>query len=244
MQRFFCPSANITKEKIVIADKDKVHHLKNVLRLKMQDEAVIFDEKGNEYKAKIEELSTRNITMIIKERCPAQAQKKFKITVAPALPKGSRMDDIIDKLTQLGVDRIVPLLTERVIIKLDKNKSQLRKRRWQKIAQAASQQSQRNSIPIIDAIKDIRDVLREAPGFDLRLIPTLLGSRGSLKEILSGMRPKNILVLIGPEGDFTEEEVDLAKRAGFIPVTLGNLVLRVETAAIAITSFIGLYADH
>lgn len=244
MHRFFCPSSNISAGIIVVDDKDKIHHLKNVLRLKMQDEVVIFDDKGNEYKAKIEKLSWQNAAMIIKEKYQAHVQKKLKITVACALTKGSKIDDIIDKLTQLGVDRIIPLLTERVIVKLDRHKALLRKARWEKIAFTASQQSQRNNIPLIDAIKDIEDVLQESKDFDLKLIPTLFGNRKSLKGIFTGAHPKNILVLIGPEGDFTDTEVDLAKKAGCIPVSLGDLVLRVETAAIATISFIRLYGDH
>ncbi len=96
MRRFFCPSLNISAGKIVIDDKDKIHHLKNVLRLKMQDEVVIFDEEGNEYKAKIEKISWQNAAMMIKEKYQAHVQKKLKITVACALAKGSKMDDIID----------------------------------------------------------------------------------------------------------------------------------------------------
>ena len=259
MQRFFCPSANISGGKIVIDDRDRVHHLKNVLRLKIHDKVVIFDDRGNEYKAKIEKISWQNAAMIIQEKYQTHAQKKVKITVACALTKGSKMDDIIDKLTQLGAERIIPLLTERVIVKLDRHKALLRKARWEKIAQTASQQSHRNDIPLIEAPKDIREVLAEAKNFDLKLIPTLSGNRKSLRGIFTphlvksrslergagftGVHPKNILVLIGPEGDFTAAEVDLAKKSGCIPVSLGDLVLRVETAAIAVASFMRLYEN-
>jgi 16S rRNA (uracil1498-N3)-methyltransferase len=154
------------------------------------------------------------------------------------------MDDIIDKLTQLGVDRIIPLETERVIVKWDKNQRVRHLERFQKIALNASQQSQRKALPVIEPIKDIKEVISTAAGYDLKLIPHLMGERKTLKEIFIKNRPKNILVLIGPEGDFSSAEVALAKRAGFIPVSLGDLVLRVETAAVAIASFIRLYLNN
>jgi 16S rRNA (uracil1498-N3)-methyltransferase len=243
MHRFYCPIQNISGNKIIISDKDQVHHLRDVLRLKAEDKVIVFDEQGNEYNCLIRQLSNKTIELKIKARL-SKRETKIQITVACAIPKKSRMDEIIDKLTQLGVDRIIPLESERVIIKLDKSKKILRKMRWEKIALSSSQQSQRNILPMIEPIKDIKEVLTQAGDFDLKLIPTLMGERKSLRKILAKAKPKNILVLIGPEGDFTAEEVDLAIKSGCIPVSLGDLVLRVETAAIAVTSFIKLYADR
>jgi 16S rRNA (uracil1498-N3)-methyltransferase len=243
MHRFYCPIQNISGNKIIISDKDQVHHLRDVLRLKAEDKVIVFDEQSNEYNCLIRQLSNKTIELKIKARL-SKRETKIQITVACAIPKKSRMDEIIDKLTQLGVDRIIPLESERVIIKLDKSKKILRKMRWEKIALSSSQQSQRNILPMIEPIKDIKEVLTQAGDFDLKLIPTLMGERKSLRKILAKAKPKNILVLIGPEGDFTAEEVDLAIKSGCIPVSLGDLVLRVETAAIAVTSFIKLYADR
>ena len=243
MHRFFASSQSISKNRIIISDGSQVHHIRNVLRLKPKDEAVIFDDKGNEYNSIIEAISAQSVMLKIKTKRKFIASRRLKLTVACALPKKSKMDDIIDKLTQLGVERIIPLLTQRVIIKLDEHKKILRHKRWEEIALSASRQSQRNTLPVIEPIKDMREALSESKDFDLKLIPTLTGERKSLKEILSKSKPKNILVLIGPEGDFSPLEVALAKRAGFIPVSLGDLVLRVETAAIAVASFISLYAD-
>lgn len=244
MHRFFALSQSISQNKIIISDKNQIHHIKNALRLKPKDEVIVFDDKGNEYKSIIEEISTQNVSFRIKARHKIIPSKRVKITVACAIPKKSNMDDIVDKLTQLGVDRIIPLETERVIVKLDEHKKILRQKRWEKIAQNASQQSQRNQMPIIESIKGIKEVLSKAQDFDLKLIPTLIGRRKTVKEILDKFKPKNILILIGPEGDFSPQEVNSAKKAGCIPVSLGDSVLRVETAAIAIVSFIRLYANH
>ena len=243
MHRFFCPIANITKDKIVIDNKEQIHHLKDVLRLKVKDNLMIFDGRGNEYNCIIEKIANEVTLGIKRKSLPSYKKEGIKITLACAIPKKSKMDDIIDKLTQLGVARIIPLETERVVVKLNKNKKEMRLLRWQKIALNAAQQSQRNTSPVIDPIKNIREVLIKSENYDLKLIPTLTGKRKILKEIFTQIKPKNILVLIGPEGDFSPQEVALAVKAGCIPVTLGDLVLRVDTAAIAVVSFIRLNAN-
>lgn len=176
---------------------------------------------------------------------PEKNRSKPNLTIACAIPKNARFDDIVDKLTQLGVGRIIPLVTERVVVKFDRKKEEARIGRWRKIAELASQQSQRNYIPVIAPVMDFKELLALAGDFDLKLIPTLSGQRKSLREIFSLSVPmSNILVLIGPEGDFSGEEVAAAKKSGFIPITLGPLVLRVDTAAIAIASFLRFYAHH
>lgn len=243
MHRFHIPSENISGDKITISDKKQVRHIKDVLRLKPKDKVTVFDTAGNEYTADIEKISSRNINLEIREKRVFKACEKFRITVACALPRKSKMDDIIDKLTQLGVDRIIPLKTSRVVVKLDRHKEMLCQGRWKKIAQSASEQAQRNTLPVIDAVKDISEVLSESGDFDLKLIPTLGTERKALKEVFIRSRPDKVLVFIGPEGDFTDEEIDLAKKSGCIPVSLGNLVLRVETAAVSIVSFMRLYEN-
>lgn len=242
MYRFFTPQKNISTEKIEILKRDTVHHIKDVLWLKAGQEVIIFDESGNEYRAGIETLNNTTIKLKINEKLPKSSPDKLRVTVACAIPKNSKFDDIIDKLAQLGVSRVIPMLTERVIIKLDKHKEVLRKERWEKIALNSSEQSKRSSLTAIDAPTRIKDVIANSFGFDLRLIPTLQGQRQSLKDVFSHA-PRNILLLIGPEGDFTDGEVALAMNSGFIPVSLGKEVLRVETAAVAVASFIKFYAN-
>lgn len=243
MHRFHTSYKNISSDKIIISDTQQVHHIKDVLRLKTKDKVSVCDRRGNEYIGTIEKISSQGISLTIKERHTFKASKNFRITVASAIPKKSKMDDIIDKLTQLGVDRIIPLKTSRVVVKLDRDKEMLRQKRWKKIAQSASEQCQRNTLPNIDAFKDIAEVLSESGDFDLKLIPTLIGERKSLKDIFIESEPNNVLVFIGPEGDFTDEEIDLAKKSGCIPVSLGDLVLRVDTAAVSVVSFMRLYEN-
>ena len=240
--RFFTPQKNISSSKIDILDRNTIHHIKDVLWLKVGQEVIIFDESGNEYRARIETLNNEAIKLKINEKMPKIKMDKLRVTIACAIPKNSKFDDIVDKLTQLGVSRIIPMLTERVIIKLDKHKETLRKARWEKITLNASEQSKRSGLVVIDAPARINDVIANSSGFDLKLIPTLQGQRKSLIGVFSHT-PKNILVLIGPEGDFTDDEVALAVDSGFTPVTLGKEILRVETAAVSVASFIKFYEN-
>jgi 16S rRNA (uracil1498-N3)-methyltransferase len=164
---------------------------------------------------------------------------KYRLAVACALPKKSGFDDIVDKLTQIGADVIFPLVTERVVVKPEEAQG-VRLERWRKIARSAAEQSQRNTLPSIPGIVSFEDLLYESGKYDFKLIPTLEGGRQSLQKVLAEKIPTAVLILIGPEGDFTLQEVQQAVSAGFHPVTLGENVLRVETAAIAAASYIKL----
>lgn len=241
MQRFLASSKNIEADKIIICDKAEVHHAKVVLRLKAGEKVVVFDEKGVEYACSIEELTGKEIVLKVKKKNLPGLKNRVSVCVACALPKKSKMDDIIDKLTQLGVDRIIPLVAQRVIVKLDDNKKAQRLERWKKIALSSVKQSQRSSIPVIEPIRDIEEALKNAESYDLKLIGALIGEKNTLREALEKSKPKNIIIFIGPEGDFTPGELELAKDVGCVPVTLGDTVLRVETAAVCAASFVKLY---
>ncbi|MDD5154891.1 MAG: RsmE family RNA methyltransferase [Candidatus Omnitrophica bacterium] len=238
MRRFFAPSENISGKKITIADNKQQHYIKDVLRIKAGQEVIVFDEKTNEYLCSVEKLKPA-LALNIKKIYPACAiPRNMVLSLACAIPKKSSMDDIVDKLTQLGVDRVIPLETERTIVRLDKKKKELRLGHWRNVAQSASQQSQRSSLPVIEPVQSVKEALSGAKGYDLKLIPTLEGERRSLKDVLRGSGAKNILVFIGPEGDFSPAEVELAKKSGCVAVSLGKEVLRVETAAVAVASYI------
>ncbi|MDD5126819.1 MAG: RsmE family RNA methyltransferase [Dehalococcoidales bacterium] len=238
MHRFYVthkPAGNY----IILDDGEQLHHAREVLRLKVGDEVAAFDIAGNEYLCTIEKIDKQQVSLDIKAR-KSTALKSVHLTIACAIPKQTRMDDIVDKLTQLGVDMIIPMETERVIVKLDNRKKTARQQHWQKIALSATQQSQRNTIPGIAPVTDISNILEHSQNYDLKLIPTLGGKKQYLRELLAEKKPHNIMVLIGPEGDFTPEEVARAQATGFIPVSLGEAVLRVDTAAITVASYINL----
>lgn len=248
MNKFFCKNSDIQADTIIISDKEDVHHIKNVLRLKKDESIEVSDETGNEYICEICRIENE-VHLVIKNKIPSTGKnQEMELTVAVAIPKKGKIDDIIDKLVQLGAHRVIPLKTERVIVKLDKHKEAIRFSRWKKIALCAAKQCKRNDLPVIEPVKSFKEVLANSSGFDLKLIPHLSGSRRGLKDVLDKFTKEKqnlaVIVLIGPEGDFSEEEVNLALSAGFLPITLGSLVLRVDTAAIAVASFIRLYAHR
>ncbi len=244
MNRFFIQKINLSDKFIILNDPAQLHHLRNVLRVRPGERVAVFDHSGNEYVAIVVEIGPSRASLEIKEKRPPN-DLEIEITVACAIPKKVRMDDIIDKLTQLGVSCIIPLQTERVIVKLDKQKKLQRFQRWEEIALSAVKQSQRSKFVVIKPVTDFKDAVAEVQDFDLKLIPTLEVGGKTLKTIFNQTfcQFRKIMVLIGPEGDFTPQEISLAKAAGFLPVTLGKQVLRVDTAALAVVSFIKLNAQ-
>jgi 16S rRNA (uracil1498-N3)-methyltransferase len=235
MHRFLVEQ--ISGSNAVLTDTGQLHHIRDVLRLKINDEVILFDNKGHEYKAAITGIDKKQIKFRVGQ-LGALRTSHIGLTVACAIPKSSHMDDIIDSLTQLGVERIIPMRTERVVVKLDDVKAETRVKRWEKVAQNAARQCQRSSIPAIEPVTDFSVVVSNSQQFALKLIPHLVGERQSLKDVFNIIRPKSVIVLIGPEGDFTSSEVELALHKGFVPISLGDTVLRVATAAVAVASYI------
>ncbi len=245
MNRFYVEKINSNDKYITLRDLAQLHHLRDVLRIKPKEKVVVFDGLGNEYIVLVSEIKAAEAKFEIKEK-KLPMDTGIKITVACAIPKNVKMDDIVDKLTQLGVDCIIPIETERVIVKLDKQKKLARFVRWEKISQSATKQSQKNRFVEIKPISNFKEAIKIAKNFDLKLIPTLDGDRKTIKETFNNLSKKieSVIVFIGPEGDFTPDEVVLAKDAGFLPITLGKNVLRVDTAAIAAVRFIKLNEEH
>jgi len=244
VNRFFIDKINAVDKYIILNDPDQLHHLRDVLRIKPGQKVAVFDHSGNEYVAQVLEIGSSGAKLEIKEKRLSN-DLSVEITVACAIPKKVKMDDIVDKLTQLGVACLIPLQTERVIVKLDDQKKVQRFQRWEKIALSAVKQSQRSKFVVIKPVTDFKDLIANLQDFDLKLIPTLETERKTLKNIFNqtAQQFKKIIVLIGPEGDFTPQEISLAKAAGFQPVSLGKQVLRVDTAALAVVSFIKLNAE-
>jgi 16S rRNA (uracil1498-N3)-methyltransferase len=225
-------------EVIILADAGQVHHLKDVLRLAAGDEIVAYDGGGQECVCAIAGFGEQGVILNVKSR-KTIAPPKTRLAVACALPKKG-MDDIIDKLTQLGVDLIIPMRSARVVVRLSETAAVNRLERWRRLAASAAGQSQRSTLPELRPLTSVGDVISLAGPYDLRLIPTLSGEIKTIGEAVGARHPQNVLVLIGPEGDFTDQEVQAAGAAGFIPVSLGPRVLRVDTAAIAVAAYLKL----
>lgn len=240
MRRFFCRVEDIGQDYIYIKDRTEVHHIKNVLRMKVNDKIRVFSDNGCEYDGSICRINPQCIGMKIHEAKLSRANLKKNnslISIACAIPKREKMDNIIDKLTQLGIYKIFPLETERTIVRWDARAKEKHLKRWQKIARSSAKQSGRIDIPEISNVLTLKQALSYVKDSDLAIMPNLYIQTRHIKDLIRETKFKNVFILIGPEGDFSPREVDRSRKAGFIPVSLGNLVLRVDTAAITVASF-------
>ncbi|OGC11005.1 hypothetical protein A3K48_00485 [candidate division WOR-1 bacterium RIFOXYA12_FULL_52_29] len=227
MHRLFVP-----KEQFPNITGSDLHYVKDVIRLKPGDDLELFDGHGFIYRVKIEQIGKEIITTRITERKRAESELKVKVTLAQALAKGQKMDFIVEKCTELGVASIIPMLTERTIPK------QAKLDRWKKLAKEAAEQSGRGAIPEIFPPLPFEEVLKLGQDHEISLIPWELEKSLTLKDELKGL-PASILLLIGPEGGFSRQEIDLAIKNGFKPITLGKRILRSETAGLASLAAIG-----
>jgi len=224
MHRFYLP--NLQQP---VFSAEEAHHALHVLRLKVGDMLNVFDGRGHEAQCSITEISKDAVRLktLTQSSTPALP---CRITLAQAIPKKS-MDLIVQKATELGVASIVPLVSERSVVKLDEDSKRIE--RWREIALEACKQCGNNWLPEIQPPRKTRDFLNSPGPFDLKLIASLQPDSKLLKAILGdAATPKSVLILVGPEGDFTPAELGLAKSAGCLPLSLGPLVLRAETAAI------------
>ncbi|NQV04733.1 MAG: 16S rRNA (uracil(1498)-N(3))-methyltransferase [Candidatus Omnitrophica bacterium] len=235
--RFYVSPEDISPSKniIEIKDKDEVHHIRDVMRLKKGECVRVFDGRGKEYLGDIKEIGKFSVVIGIRDTVNSRIEDSFSITLYQAIPKKSKMDFIIEKAVELGADRIVPIITERTVPSL-KDKASKKKDRWQRLAKAASKQCGRSNLPSISDILGFNDALAEAKRSELVLFAALDDSAKLLSAILEAGHPKSVSVFIGPEGDFSDKEISVAKSKGFSICSLGSLVLRVETAAIYVLS--------
>ncbi len=242
MRRFFCFSKNIYNNQIIIDDAAELHHIKNVSRLKVNDSLCIFDESGREYQCSIDSFTNDSVRLKIIKQLKKDKSPHVDLSVACAIAKGKRFDNVLEKLTELGVTRIIPVKTKRTIPQIDL-KAQKKNSRWMKVILAACKQSFRIDIPELTAVKALKDVCSLKGDFDLKLIAFKREGSVPILKVLEGNSFSSVVVLIGPEGDFTESEVTQAEQHGFIPVSLGNNILRVDTASIYASSVIISYAN-
>ncbi|MEO7599816.1 MAG: RsmE family RNA methyltransferase, partial [Opitutus sp.] len=221
----------------IILSADESHHLVAVNRARVGDTVVAFDGRGTEW---ISELTVdRKNAAVLKVRFQQKAKPlAYEITLGQALPKGSSMDAIVRKATEIGAVRIVPLESERTQVHLDGDRSDKKIDKWQIAALEAAKQCGNPFLPEVMPVQKASTYMESARGYDLKLIASLQSGAKSLKQVLNAFQtahdraPTKVLWLVGPEGDFTPAEMSLANTSGFEPITLGPLVLRCETAAV------------
>ncbi len=209
---------------------DAANHIGRVLRLEPGAPLIVFDGHGGEYAARIEALRKGVVVIEVQERSPTSRESSLSLTLAQGVSRGERMDWVVQKATELGATAIVPVLTERTVVKLDARQSERKLAHWQGIAVAACEQSGRDRIPQVVAPLGLLDFLR---GIDPQTTRLLLSPTGTQRVNDLKAPERKIVVLIGPEGGLADTEQRSAIGAGFLAVRMGPRILRTETAAVA-----------
>lgn len=229
MQRYFVKEKN--NDNFILADSD-IHHIKKVMRCQNNDKIeIVFEQKV--YLCNIDNIDTLSLSII--DSYEENRELNINLTIAISLVQEQKFDLILQKLTELGVNSIIPLKTERSIVKIAKQKEEKKKVRWENICKEASEQSHRVTIPQIHNIMTMKELLNSKK--QLNLICSLNDLTKPLEQYLNN-DIEDILFVIGPEGGFSQKEEEFLIENGFECTTLGKRVLRVETAAIYVASII------
>ncbi len=236
MHRFYLPPEKCRGETLRL-DGREAHHALHVLRLQRGERVTVLDGAGGEFFCDVENSTKDSLSLFVQEKkntppppCP--------VTLLVAIPKGKIIEDIIQKSVELGAQRIVPLLTERVVTQLKADDAKNKYEKWQQVAIEAIKQCGATWLPKVETPQAISEFLARGEKIELSFVGSLQTERKHPRVWLQefqkqfGRLPKNAGVWIGPEGDFTLAELQLIQNSGALPITLGNLTLRVETAAV------------
>jgi 16S rRNA (uracil1498-N3)-methyltransferase len=254
VHRFYIPPEKWDPAALVLSGRE-AHHARDVLRLKRGDKAVVFNGRGREIAAEIVDLA--GAEMRLRKLTESEAPPlRCHIALGQAMPKGKNMDVIVQKAVELGAAEIIPLISARTIVDLNEKAAQRKQTKWETVAIEAAKQCGQNWLPQVHLPRTMKDFFssveagvspayasdaratRASLEFDLQLIGSLQPGALHLKKILADFSsehqhpPQSVLMVIGPEGDFTPAELALARSHGCRPITLGPIILRVETAAI------------
>src|ERR1700682_4205514 len=236
MHRFYIAPENWHPDAPLLTGSE-AHHCRNVLRLEPGDKVVLFDGRGRELTAEI--TSTDAAEISFRKLHEAQtAPLRCQIMLGQAIPKRKNMDLIVQKAVEIGAAEIAPIISDRTVVRLDEESAASKQSKWQTVAIEAAKQCGQNWLPRVQVPQTMAQFFQQPRRFDLQLIGSLQSDAVHLKKILAqfsaehGDRPRNVLMLGGAEGDFTPAELSLARSHGCRPITLGPIVLRVETASI------------
>ncbi|MBN3525891.1 16S rRNA (uracil(1498)-N(3))-methyltransferase [Paenibacillus apiarius] len=244
MQKYFIAPEQFGEQHIQITGND-AHHIMNVMRAKPGAIVLVSDGASREAKAAIERCENGTVEARIVELLDADREPAVLVSIAQSLPKGDKMELIIQKCTEIGAGRFIPFVSERTIVQYDQKKEAKRLERWGKIAKEAAEQSHRNRVPAIDSAVSWKALAEHFSGHDLVLLCYEDEAGTLLRDVLEPFyktfhsetaqpqQAARILVIIGPEGGFSAREVEAAVAAGARCVSLGRRILRAETAGMA-----------
>ena len=240
MPKFFISQSQIAGKNAYIEGQD-VNHIKKVLRYKTGDKIEICNKDTEEnFLGEIQEIQENIIKCSNLTKIEKKAESNIKITIFQGLPKADKMEQIIQKGTEIGVSEFTPIRLERCVVKLNDKDSRNKVERWQKVAEAAAKQCKRDKLPKVNSVYNLKNVYEILKEYDIVLLAYEEEKKHQLKEELQKIKKENlkIAIIIGPEGGITENEVKELEQYGTIPVTLGKRILRTETAPIVIATII------
>ena len=238
MRRFFIDEILGSQGSVTITGAE-AKHIATVLRMGPGERIVLLDQAGGRFLAVIKELNRRRVLVDLERPLPSPGPSPVRLTLCQALIKSNPMDLLVEKTSELGVDRILPYIADRTVVKVDAEKARHKVRRWQEIAQSAAKQSDRAMPAAIGPLQSFDELLAGLQTeSDLKILLWEQEDTRTLKDLLSISPASGVLAMVGPEGGFTEREVTAAWRAGFVPVSLGRRILRAETAAITLVAIL------
>lgn len=239
MDRFFVEKNNINLENnTCIIEGEDVKHISKVLRCKIGEELEVCDNDNNEYICEITDIDKGTVTLDILEKIDIKRESDLKVKLYQGLPKGPKMEIILQKLTEVGVDEIILVQTKRSVTKVDDKKEDKKIDRWQRIIYEAAKQSKRGKIPKLRGVLSFKEALEEMKNNDFNIIPYENERTKSIKKALKGVNINNIGIFVGPEGGFDDSEIQSVESIGGQSVSLGPRILRTETASIVASSIV------
>lgn len=246
MTRFFIESIIDDNDELVLSNSD-AHHIIDVLRMKPGDTILVCDGARNELHCRIQSVRPGHVDCVIEDRHVNNTEPSYRVTLFQGLAKGNKMDRIIRASVELGVYRIVPVSCHRSVPVFDQGDIDRKTARWNRIAAEAAKQCGRGICPAVDRISLFDQALNEGNRADLAIIPWELEKARSIRTVLSELsgqvkpsakKNQDFQIWIGPEGGFTEQEMQKAQATGLVPVTLGRRIMRTETAGPAVLAMI------
>ncbi|EQK45278.1 RNA methyltransferase, RsmE family protein [[Clostridium] bifermentans ATCC 19299] len=239
MDRFFVGKNNINLEnKTCIIEGEDVKHISKVLRCRIGEELEICDNDNNEYICEITNIDKSQVELNIVEVVDIKRESDLKIKVYQGLPKGPKMEMILQKLTEVGVDEIILVQTKRTVVKVDDKKEDKKIERWERIIYEAAKQSKRGKIPKLRGVLSFKEALADMKENDFNIAPYENERTKSIKQAIKGVDIKNIGVFVGPEGGFEDTEIKAIEEIGGQSVSLGPRILRTETASLVASSIV------
>jgi 16S rRNA (uracil1498-N3)-methyltransferase len=237
MNRFY-HSKPININETIVMDNFAAHHALKVMRLKINDQLILFNGDGSDFTGQVIRISKRQVEVSIKSKKNIKNESNLKVILLQALTSSEKMDLIIQKTTELGISEIQPIICERSIVKIKKEKIEKKLSHWLQVSIAACEQCGRAKIPTIHKPENIIKYLEKITDSD-KITKIILSPEAtkSLDNVTHNMK-RNIIVLIGPEGDFTKQELDFSIQKGFSPIKIGPRILRTETAPMCILSIL------